>query len=166
MIFPEIFNRCILVILKNEGGYQCNPNDSGNWYKGKLIGTKFGIAARFFPNEDIKNLTIERAKEIYFQYYWFPMNLTGIVNADSILQIFDMGVNGGRKTAIILAQKLVKVKPDGQCGNITKGAINQFDGFLDAYKSARIEYYIKCAENPKQEGFLKGWKKRVSDCRF
>lgn len=164
--YPEIFNKCIEVILRSEGGYQCNPSDLGNWSNGKLIGTKYGIAARFFPNENIKMLTIARAKEIYYLNYFLPMNLEGITNPDSVLQIFDMGINAGKVNAIRIAQRLVNVNPDGRLGVISKSAINSFSGFPDAYKTKRIEYYKKCSENPRNAKFLNGWINRVSNTHF
>jgi lysozyme family protein len=51
MIYPDLFEKCITVVLLHEGGYVNNPSDYGGE-------TKYGIAKRFFPQEDIKNLTI------------------------------------------------------------------------------------------------------------
>ena len=50
--------------LNVEGGYQCDPDDKGNWTGGNvgvglLKGTKYGISAASFSNVDIKNLTKE-----------------------------------------------------------------------------------------------------------
>lgn len=159
------------VIFKHEGGYQCDKDDLGNWTgpncTGVLKGTKYGIAARYFPNEDIKNLTKERAKQIYFEKYWMPMKLTGIVNANHILEIFDMGINAGRWNAIRLAQKIVGVNPDALMGNVTRSAINACDNFLVKYKDARKEYYRKRVElRPKNEKFLEGWLNRVNSTKF
>jgi lysozyme family protein len=169
-MYSEIFERCITVVLLHEGGFQNNPKDRGNWtgpnFTGELKGTNKGIAARFFPNEDIKNLTVDKAKEIYFKNYWQPMNLTGIVNADSILEIFDMGVNSGKGNAIRMAQDLVGVKRDGVMGNITKEAINKFNCFLVKYKQRRIEYYMKIAKNNQNMVFLNGWLNRVVSTHF
>ena len=159
MILPVIFERCISVILKSEGGYVNNPNDLGGE-------TKYGICKRYFPNEDIKNLTIERAKELYFSYYWFPMNLTGIVNDAAILEIFDMGVNSGKGNAIRIAQRLVGTDPDGKLGNITKTAINNTVDFLPKYKQARLEYYARIAGNRNNHVFIQGWINRVLKTHF
>ena len=44
--------KVISVVLLNEGGFQKHPKDPGNWTgpncTGELIGTKYGIAARYF----------------------------------------------------------------------------------------------------------------------
>ena len=47
----NLFDKCMLIIFKHEGGYVNDPDDWGGE-------TKYGIAKRFFPNEDIKNLTM------------------------------------------------------------------------------------------------------------
>lgn len=77
MTFDEAFE----IVLKKEGGYSDNPNDSGNWTSGKkdvgeLKGTKYGISAATFPNIDIKNLTIDQAKQIYKNEYWNKNNIS------------------------------------------------------------------------------------------
>jgi lysozyme family protein len=166
-----MFEKCIEVILRNEGGFQKNPIDSGNWvggYKtGKLVGTKYGIAAKFFPDEDIKNLTIERAKELYKERYWNKMGLYGIDN-EIALHIFDFGVNSGPRTAIKKAQRLAGTLADGVFGNMTMKAINNYDGdFLEDYKDVRRNYYRYLADRrPSQNVLLKGWLNRVEHTHF
>lgn len=71
----EKFERCIKFILREEGGYSDNPNDAGNWTgggrgKGELKGTNFGISAATYPSINIKGLTVEQAKQIYWEDYW------------------------------------------------------------------------------------------------
>lgn len=168
----ELFNKCIEIILKNEGGFQNNPNDSGNWVggfkTGKLVGTKYGIAAKFFPDEDIKNLTIERAKEIYYDSYWFKMNLEGIRSHEAVLQIFDFGVNAGTRRSIKKAQQIALVETDGYVGKQTIEAINNYKGdFVKDFKHTRRVYYENLADRkPNNKGFLDGWLKRVDHTHF
>ena len=167
----NLFSKCIPVILKHEGGYQNNPNDLGNWvggYKtGKLVGTKYGIAARFFPDEDIPNLSEERAKQLYFRYYWIPMNLDGICREASALEIFDFGVNAGKRRAIRTAQRICGVTADGVVGPVTTNAINNYDGdFVQDYKHSRRVYYEWIAEKRDNYEFLQGWLNRVDNTKF
>ena len=54
--------------LSQEGGYQDNPADPGNWTGGKvghgvMKGTKYGISAESYPHLDIKNLTVVEAEK-------------------------------------------------------------------------------------------------------
>jgi len=159
------------VILKHEGGFQNDPDDYGNWvggYKvGTLVGTKYGIAARFFPDEDIPNLTIDRAKQLYFRYYWLPMNLDGICRDASALEIFDFGVNAGKHRAIRTAQQLCGVNQDGVVGPVTTNAINNYNGdFVKDYKHARRVYYEYISTKRDNAKFLRGWLNRVESTHF
>jgi len=100
------FNDCYGLIkqwiLEVEGGYSNNPLDSGGE-------TKFGISKRSYPEIDIKNLTIERAMEIYRKNYWDPLKLDNY-SLPVALVIFDTAVNMGKETAIVL-MKRVKYDP-------------------------------------------------------
>jgi len=58
----ELFDKCMVVIFAHEGGYVNDPDDLG----GEI---NYGICKRYFPDEDIKNLTKERAKELYYEHY-------------------------------------------------------------------------------------------------
>lgn len=177
----ELFNRCIEIVLKSEGSYQCDPVDIGNYDSyGNLIGTNFGISARLFPDIDIKNLTREQAKDIYYQHYWLPMNLRGIDSDDLILHLFDHGINAGKRTAIRMIQRIVNVKTDGIIGINTVYRINSFgnvyrviDGYgllttiAEHYIYARRCYYSDLvSRRPATQKYLKGWYNRIQNTHF
>src|SRR5690349_15926724 len=65
MTREEQFKRGLEFVLQHEGGYVNDPNDPGGE-------TRWGISKIAHPKEDIKNLTKERAAEIYFHEYWLP----------------------------------------------------------------------------------------------
>ena len=78
-------------VLKCEGGLTENKNDPGCL-------TKYGISQKSYPYLDIKNLTLKKAKQIYYENYWlkadcdkmsFPMNFC----------IFNCAVNCGVRRA-------------------------------------------------------------------
>jgi lysozyme family protein len=153
------FEKCIPIILRHEGGYVNHPNDPGGE-------TKYGISKRAFPKENIKNLTVERAKEIYKKNYWDRMNLEGIENLQLALHVFDHGVNAGPRTSIRMLQRAAGVKPDGVIGPITLNAVNR-QSLTDKFEQARIQYYIRIAEKrPKLKVFIKGWINRVSTTKI
>ena len=52
------FDEIIDITLKHEGGYVHDPKDLGGE-------TNFGIAKRFYPEVDIKNLTKEEVGQQY-----------------------------------------------------------------------------------------------------
>jgi lysozyme family protein len=161
MSYTDIFARCIEIILRNEGGYVNDPSDPGGE-------TNMGLCKRNYPDLDIKQLTRNQAIEIYFRDYWFPMNLHGIANELAILELFDMGVNAGIRTAIKLAQKLVGAFADGTIGPETEGMINDFPAdFVELYKCNRKMYYLALVKRKPELGkFLKGWLSRVNNCKF
>jgi len=180
-----LFERCIGVILKSEGSYQCDPKDYGNYTgpnrTGDLIGTNFGIAARYFHKiADIKNLTKDQAIDIYYKYFWLPMNLEGILNHDLLLHIFDHGVNANKRLAIRMIQRIVFVKADGFIGPITEKAINEFKPYtkviqgygllrdiIDHYKYARhLHYADQVRKYPVKAAFYKGWIIRIEKTHF
>ena len=156
-----MFDRCINIILRNEGGYVNHPLDPGGE-------TNFGIAKRFYPDLDIKNLTKEQAIEIYRRDYWRPMALDKINNPELVLQIFDMGINAGIRTAIKIIQRIVATTEDGDCGPITTGLINRsLVDLAERYKDERKKYYCSlCRKNPSQAVFLDGWFNRVDHTKL
>jgi lysozyme family protein len=63
----ESFDAAISFVLSHEGGYSFDENDPGGE-------TRWGISKRSHPNEDIKNLTVDRAKEIYLLVWCTKVN--------------------------------------------------------------------------------------------
>lgn len=57
------FQPAVNLVLAHEGGYVNNPQDPGGE-------TNYGIAKRWHPDLDIRNLTKEQAAEIYQREYW------------------------------------------------------------------------------------------------
>ena len=90
-----------------EGGsaLSLNPRDPGNWTgnrigAGKLVGTKWGVAAGSHPTLDIPNLTEDQAEAIFATGYWnpvdgdrLPIGLDHCVSDDS----FNAGPGNARK---------------------------------------------------------------------
>lgn len=95
------FSRAVEFVLGWEGGFNNDPQDSGNWTggvvgKGVLLGTKYGISAASYPSLDIKSLTREQAVEIYHRDYWVALGLdSGGFTADYEVVAFDSGVQHG-----------------------------------------------------------------------
>jgi lysozyme family protein len=159
------------VILRNEGGFQNNPKDSGNYRPdGTLVGTKFGICAKEYPSLDIINLTQEQAVDIYRMDYWTPLNIDDLENDLLKLHIFDEAVNAGKHEAIVLLQHILGVGADGACGKITITAANDYEDQNDLaakYIQGRIDYYNWLATvKPQDKVFLSDWIYRVQHTNF
>ena len=176
-----MFDKIIKIVLHNEGGYQCDPGDRGNYTPyGILKGTKYGISARIYPKLDIKNLNEEQAAMIYLHDYWYPMNLQGIKDEELVLHVFDHGVNCGKRTSIRMLQRLVDTEPDGICGpdttrrvNTTKMPVTVIDGYglltnlKEHFIYARYSYYTRLIQNrPALKKYLKGWYSRIQKTHF
>ena len=150
------FDDIIKVVLKHEGGYVNDPVDPGGE-------TNFGIAKRSHPDVDIKNLTEEGAKEIYYQDYWIKNRVPQL--PDDLKHIyFDMCVNQGRGRAVKILQqaanaKGANLKVDGGLGPKTIGALNGVE--LDRVRAYRIKYYADLVtRKPDLEKFYFGWFRR------
>ena len=150
------FDDIIKVVLKHEGGYVNDPVDPGGE-------TNFGIAKRSHPDVDIKNLTKEGAKEIYYQDYWMKNRVPQL--PDDLKHIyFDMCVNQGRGRAVKILQqaanaKGANLKVDGGLGPKTISALNGVE--LDRVRAYRIKYYADLVtRKPDLEKFYFGWFRR------
>jgi lysozyme family protein len=151
------FDLAVNIVLLHEGDYSNDIKDPGGE-------TKFGISKRSFPNEDIKNMTLDRAKDIYRQYYWEKCE------CDSLpfyarLMVFDCAVNQGATRAVMFLQRILKVQPDGIIGPTTiksMAGIGQSE-FIEYYAELRCKAYMS---NPMWAHYGKGWINRLFDITF
>ena len=162
MNFDEAFETTI----GHEGGFTLHRGNPGNWTGGKvgvgeLKGTKYGIASNSYPNEDIKNLTIERAKQIYKRDYWDKAKCDQLPNGLRF-HVFDVSVNSGVSRGIKTLQQALGVTPDGLIGNQTLNAsrLQDVNEVLFRFYSFRIAFYTSLSTF---ETFGKGWMNRVAN---
>lgn len=147
------FDRAFERLIGHEGGYVNDPRDPGGE-------TKFGISKRSYPAEDIKGLTLERAKAIYRRDFW------GVAGCDAVpdamkFDLFDMAVNSGPVTAIKTLQRSAGVTPDGLLGPITLQALNSTPAprLVARFNGHRLDFMTDLKTWPV---FGKGWAKRVA----
>jgi lysozyme family protein len=96
--YSQEFESAVEFILDNEGGYHNDTRDLG----GK---TKYGICKRFYPHLNIKKLTKEDAKEIYYRDFWLPLKMDKLKDELLAANILDLGVNLGTHRAAIFFQR-------------------------------------------------------------
>jgi hypothetical protein len=159
---PDNFDRCVAVILANEGGFTDNPADPGG-------ATNFGITQRTLEAflghtvtvDDVKNLSSSTAIEIYRSNYWNIM-LCDSVPSGVDLMLFDYGVNSGPAQAVKTLQGLVGVTQDGAMGKITIPAVAKASpkSLITEMGSARMTFLRGL---PTFAQFGTGWTKRVND---
>jgi len=168
-------NIAIPFTLVHEGGFQKDPDDPGNWTGGskdvgELKGTKFGISAHEFPNEDIENLTVERAIEIYQEGYWKP-HYGEIQYQPLANKLFDLGVMMGVGSAVHVLQIVLNIPVDGIFGPDTVGHVNGAEpiSLTKAFATGLVSHAIAVANaNPNERKYLAGWIKRINcpNCGF
>jgi lysozyme family protein len=160
------FNQSFEVLLGNEGDFTDDPKDRGNWTSGRvgegvLKGTKYGISAMTYPSLDIRNLTVGKAKEIYYKDFWSKVHCEELPEAIRF-DIFDVAVNSGCSTAIKLLQRAINVTDDGIIGKVTLKALSEMDAqLLDKRLSAQRLLFISALKTFPIYG--KGWIVRVAN---
>lgn len=168
------FKDYLKVILRHEGLYTDHKSDVGG-------PTMAGISLRYIRVrgydinndgeinvKDIKDITLEKATEIYYNDFWLAMRLEGIESDLLKLHLFDMGVNAGTKTAIKILQRMLGITIDGIIGPNTLKAVNTYGPSIVAdYANVRKGYYLQVIKrNPNLRVFQKGWMFRVDSTYF
>lgn len=161
MNFDAAFER----LIGHEGGFSDDPKDPGNWTGGrpglgKLLGTKYGIAANTYPNLDIKALTLDQAKAIYRRDWWDKIHADQLPGAVAF-QLWDFAVNAGITRAVISLQRAVGVADDGRLGPRTLAAVNAMPvpDVIARFNAERLEFYASLSTWPT---YGKGWARRVA----
>lgn len=149
MNFDDAFD----ALIGNEGGYVNNPADPGGE-------TKYGISKRSYPGEDIKSLTLDRAKAIYLRDYWGPAGCDAL--PDQLrFQVFDMAVNSGVKPSIKALQLAVGETVDGVLGPLTLQAVQSMPALrlVARFNGARLSQLADLSTWP---AFSRGWARRIA----
>ena len=130
----ENFETALHLTLEFEGGYSQDPLDPGGE-------TNYGISKKSYPEEDIKNITPDRVREIYKKDYWDKSGCNGLASPLDIF-VFDAAVNMGITQAVDI--------------------VTEAGGDACRYQLKRIGHYIeKCKRKPVLRSYLMGWNARV-----
>jgi len=137
MNYSAAYLRSVAALKELEGGWGDHPGDPGRQ-------TKFGISKLAYPDEDIFNLTWERAQFLYKRDYWDCMLLDALRDERLAFELFESSVildapgSSMRRAAKIAQAALillgVDIKYDGIMGPQTIGALNAYP-----YKDALIK---------------------------
>jgi lysozyme family protein len=166
------FDKYLPLLMQVEGGYQNNPNDKGNYNsKGELVGTQYGVSARWYETvlgrppkvSDMKAISQQYATSLYQRYFWDAKKASAINDQAVANTVIDHDVNAGN--GIKLAQRTLNnhfgynLSEDGIMGSNTLNALNSVDPqkFVFHYNFSRAEYY----KGLKNKTFTKGWLKRL-----
>lgn len=127
------FDNLVRGVLQREGGFVARDGAGG-------APANFGINQAANPDIDVKNLTPEKATQLYRERYWNPIEGDKLPAATAVVA-FDAAVNQG----VPYAQDLLK-----KTGGDPQKMIDQ-----------RIVDYRALARDPRHAPFLGGWLNRM-----
>lgn len=146
------FDKAFQIIIGAEGVYSNDPRDPGGE-------TKYGVCKRDYPEIDIKNLTLDHAKQIYYDHYWIPIKGDSIPYPLNIF-VFDAAVNQGVVTAIKMLQKALIVTQDGVLGRDTMAAVQRKTG-NELNAIFMTERALRYVDSRNFDIYGRGWLKRL-----
>ena len=149
MDFDTAFER----LIGHEGGYVNDSQDLGGE-------TKYGISKRAYPSEDIKGMTLDRAREIYARDYWGPAGCDAVPDGVKF-DLFDMAVNSGVRQSIKTLQRAVGETADGVLGPLTLQAVQSMPAhrLVARFNGARL-LFMTDLDNWRHHG--RGWARRIA----
>ena len=153
------FNDAVNLVLKHEGGYVNDKDDPGGE-------TNMGISKKAYPTLNIKELTEQDVKDIYYEDYWLKARCNKLpLKLQTIF--FDMVVNMGKSRAVKILQKSInakgnKIAVDGGIGPMTIKMSFKSGVEKDRLRSYRVKYYADLVNRkPTLEKYWYGWYRRA-----
>jgi len=171
--FDTAFNKLVPI----EGTYSDHPSDKGG---PTMYGITERVAHLYGYKGVMRELPLEKAREIYLEKYWNLMHLDGVARYSVKIadEMFDTGVNMGRAGAVYFLQiwlnafnrrgsDYLDIEEDNLMGRVTLGALDSFlfrrgkEGeavMLTALNCSQGERYRQIARTrPENEDFIYGW---------
>ena len=84
-MYSNKFLKAFEYLMYNEGGYVNDKQDAGGE-------TRYGISKRSYPQLDIKSLTRDQARQIYFVDFWMKAKCEQIDDENIATKFFDLAV--------------------------------------------------------------------------
>jgi lysozyme family protein len=160
-VTPEVqAGLCETPAQRRATGYVNDPDDAGGE-------TKFGVAKNANTDLDIKALTWDDAKEVYYKRYWLGGSCDHMPSRLAVLH-FDGCVNHGIKKAGMFLQRAVGTTPDGDVGPATLAKVAVAHELETCGKVCdfRAQFYRDIVTNkPVQAKYLNGWLRRINEMR-
>lgn len=157
------FEKAQQIVGINEGGFQIDPRDEGNYYQGNLIGTNWGISAptlagflgRVPTKQEMQNLTRQTAEGILKINYWLKNNFDKISNQSVATLIYDGAVNHGTNGMRFLMEKALRNMGYELSYYAVFNATNI--AFLNKLNQKKLFYTIKAARQDKYKASSQSW---------
>lgn len=160
------FTKALTKVLRWEGGYVDNPNDSGG-------ATNKGITLTTYRNhfgggktkEDLLHIKDDEVEHIYKTGYWNVMKGDLIHNQSLAELIFDFVVNSGTGK-LKQVQGVTGCIADGKIGPKTLEVWNALpQKCFNEIWTYRCNFYDSISKG-KNQVFRKGWMRRLNDYKF
>ena len=151
-------------ILKWEGGFVNDPNDSGGaTNKGVTLSTYRRFKGEDATVADLKAITDEEWDAIFKEIYWDKFKADEIQSQCVANLCVDWLWMSGTK-AIKYVQRLIGTTEDGIVGKQTLSRLNaKGDGLVLPIYNYRKDFYHRIvASRPTQKRFLRGWLNRLN----
>jgi len=138
-------NELIDSVFKAEGGYSKDKNDTGNYHKGKFVGTNHGISAPVLAKElgrdptvlDMKDLTKDEAREIAAKNYYDKFSIDTL--PEDVQEIVFHATFMGETRGVRAMQNLLGLEPDGLIGPKTQAAMENASFTKAEYRDAYLK---------------------------
>ena len=151
-------------ILKWEGGFVNDPNDSGGaTNKGVTLATFRKYKGASATVDDLKAITDEDWDAIFKEMYWDKCRADEI-NSQAVANLIVDWYWMSGTNAIKYVQRLIGATEDGIVGKQTLARLNaKGDGFVLPIYNYRKDFYHRIVANrPTQKRFLRGWLNRLN----
>lgn len=161
----ETYEEGLKQLLENEGGYSNDKNDPGGptKYGITIIDYRLYIKAKGTA-DDVKNLSVDQAKDIYRRKYWDALACYSLP-AGVDYAVFDYGVNSGIGRSGRVLRRLLGL-PDGthKVDETVLAAVAKKDpkDLIEEITQERLKF-LKSLKTWKYFG--KGWNNRVIKVR-
>lgn len=166
------FERALRLTLDAEGVFSDHAWDPGG-------ATKYGITeglAREYGYEDVRDLTVEQARDIYWRHFWLPL-MCDELPVPVAMELFDAAVNVGRRRGVKFLQRAYNtlrsldqpaIAEDGFVGLETISAARTMarrytDQLVAAQNGEQYAWYKHLTlENPETfRRAIRGWMRRL-----
>lgn len=157
------FQACLAEVLRHEGGYADHPADPGGATNmGITLATLSDWRGRPVTKQEVRDLTVAEAGEIYRARYWQPIRGDALPPGVD-LAVFDFAVNSGPARAVKALQSVLGVAQDGIIGPATLAALASAPGAVEVITDlcdARMRFLRSLSTWPTFGG---GWTRRVAE---